>query len=96
MNKVKYKMPDGARQVRYNCMTADYAGIKVHPETQMRKLGFKLIAAVPQSLCDEWWFTVEDNSIELPEYIREADYDFGYWHVNGGGIYLDHLGVCQI
>lgn len=96
MSKLKYKMPHGTRQVRYLCMTAHYAGIKNHPEIQMKKLGFKLIAAVPQTICDEWWFTVEDSNIELPEYIIEAGYDFGYWHGSGCGIYVDYLEMCRI
>ena len=35
--------------------------INEHPIDQMKKMGYKIIAGVPQSLGPCWWFTVEQD-----------------------------------
>ena len=57
--------------------------IDAHPYDQMEKLGYKVIAGVPQSLGPCWWFTVEHDvlsDIEKPSYLRSFKYNYNYWH----------------
>lgn len=68
------------KQLRYCVITAHYDGIDIHPQEQMKKLGYKVIASVPQSVADCWWFTVEDFIEPLPKYLAKIEYDFEYWH----------------
>lgn len=56
------------------------AGGKLHPQEQMRKLGYKVIGAVPQSMYDSWWFTVEDFIEPLPPYLSKIEYEYERWH----------------
>lgn len=71
------------KQLFYSLMTADLeCGIHEHPQVQMNKLGYKVIGAVPQSICDGWWFTVEDFIEPLPPYLSKMTYNFDYWHGN--------------
>lgn len=46
----------------------------------MQRLGFKIIASVPQSMTDCIWFTVEDYIDDMPYYINKMQYNFDYWH----------------
>ena len=69
------------KQLRYDCIDAYIkCGIYEHPERQMKKLGYKVIASVPQSIADQWWFTVEEIIYPLPMYLTEMSYDFEKWH----------------
>lgn len=47
----------------------DYHGTK-HPIEHMRELGFIVLSAVPQTIADQWWFTVETLVEPLPEYLE--------------------------
>ena len=71
------------KQVIYKMNQANDCGITEHPQKQMRLLGYKVIAAVAQSLGDCWWFTVEDYIEPFPPYIAKMEYDFDYWHGYG-------------
>ena len=71
------------KQVIYKMNQAIDCGITEHPQKQMRILGYKVIAAVAQSLGDCWWFTVEDYIEPFPPYIAKMEYDFDYWHGDG-------------
>ena len=63
-------------QLRYCLLTAMLdCGISEHPERQMRKLGYKILDAVPQSIGDQWWFTVEEYNEPLPPYLEKMEYD---------------------
>lgn len=64
-------------QLRYQLQ--DAVGC-LHPTKQMEKLGYKIIACVPQSIADQWWFTVEEIIEPLPHYLERMEYDFEKWH----------------
>lgn len=64
-------------QLRYDMITADYCGIKKHPQEQMKLLGYKLIDSIPQSIADCWWFTVDKFIEPLPEYLHKIKYTIG-------------------
>lgn len=70
------------KQLCYRLREADDCGVTEHPLTQMRELGYKIIASVPQSIYDSWWFTVEEFIEPLPPYLTKMSYDFEYWHGN--------------
>ncbi len=59
----------------------DYDG-ELHPQSQMNALGYKVIGAIPQSIADCWWFTVEEFIEPLPKYLSKMEYDFERWHHN--------------
>ena len=57
--------------------------VNEHPIDQMGKMGYKIIAGVPQSLGPCWWFTVEQDVLldeEKPIYLRTFKYNYDYWH----------------
>lgn len=69
------------KQLRYDCLGAILRdGIDEHPERQMTKLGYKVIAGVPQGIAEQWWFTVEEIIYPLPAYLTEMTYDFAHYH----------------
>jgi len=67
-------------QVKYDMITAFNEGVREHPQKQMEKLGYKVIASIAQSLYDCWGFTVEDYIEPMPKYLKKFEYDFDYWH----------------
>lgn len=71
------------KQLCYDLYKSYDCGVSEHPQTQMDKLGYKVIGAVAQSLYDCWWFTVEDYIEPLPPYLTKMQYDFLYWHGDG-------------
>lgn len=56
------------------------AETRLHPVAQMEKLGYKIIAGVPQSIGEQWWFTVEEIIEPLPPYLERMEYDFEKYH----------------
>jgi len=75
--------PKEYKQLCYSMYKAHDCGIDEHPQVQMKKLGYKVISAVAQSLTDSWWFTVEDFIEPLPPYLKKFQYDYFYWHGDG-------------
>ena len=71
------------KQLRYDCWEADMNGVHGHPQKVMKELGYKVIACVPQSIAEQWWFTVEEFIEPLPCYLSKMKYDFNYWHEDG-------------
>lgn len=74
-------MVDSYVQLNYDLMTAqlDY-DVTERADEHMRKLGYEILGAVPQSLGDCWWFTVKEIIEPLPPYLRQMKYNFNYWH----------------
>lgn len=68
------------KQLRYSMRTAFDIGITDHPQKVMREMGYTVLGAVPQSVYEQWWFTVEDFIEPLPEFLSEITYNFDYWH----------------
>lgn len=48
----------------------DY-GVKIHPQADMAKLGFKIIKAEPVPIADCWWFRVSNSIDFIPGYLTE-------------------------
>ena len=71
-------------QLVYDMWTAYDCGIKEHPQTVMKNLGYEVIGSVPQSIADCWWFTVKEFIEPLPKYLTKIEYNYDYWH---GGCY---------
>ena len=70
------------KQLIYKMYRAYDCGVNEHPQVQMKKLGYNVLAAVAQSMGDCWWFTVEDYIEPLPEYLEKFEYDYDKWHKN--------------
>lgn len=68
------------RQIRFDLIGYSANGGKYNPVKQMRELGFEIVACVPQTIADQWWFTVENLIDPLPPYLAEMEYDFERWH----------------
>lgn len=69
------------KQLRYDLLTASFECKEYrHPQRVMQELGYKIIGAVPQSIADQWWFTVEDYIEPLPPYLSKMTYNFDWWH----------------
>lgn len=68
------------KQLFYDIRSAYEEGVRVHPQEQMKNLGYECLDAAPQSLYDGWWFTVKDFIEPLPSYLTKMEYNFEYWH----------------
>lgn len=62
------------KRVFYCMNSAMDAGIKQHPQLQMKELGIKYHHSRPQSVFDGWEFWVDDD-VKLPNYIEEVPYE---------------------
>lgn len=71
------------KQVRFDMYSAYNMGVSGHPQQVMKDLGYTVLAGVAQSICDQWWFTVDKIIEPLPPYLSEMEYDYDYWHGNG-------------
>ena len=75
--KALEKLKETECQLRYDLISADNCGIRLHPQEQMKHLGYKLIDSIPQSISDCWWFTVDKLIEPLPEYLQKMKYTIG-------------------
>ena len=67
------------KHYRYDIIGADLdAGIKEHPQSQMKNLGFKLIKSEPVPIADCWWFRVENEIENIPSYLTLMPDDFKF------------------
>ena len=64
-------------QLYYDVIGADECGVKLHPQEQMKKLGYELIDSIPHMIADCWWFTVDRFIEPLPEYLSKMKYTIG-------------------
>lgn len=53
-------------------------GVKMHPQLDMARLGYKIIKSEPVPLADCWWFRVEEDIASRPGYIDELGVDFRF------------------
>ena len=52
------------KNLMYNLITADLDyGVKLHPQIDMKQLGYEVIKSEPVPIGDCWWFRVK-NEIE--------------------------------
>lgn len=62
--------------LRYCLYGACMKGENRHAQIVMKELGLSYQHATPQSMGDQWWFwNVEGDTSNLPEYIEEANLD---------------------
>jgi hypothetical protein len=66
-----------AEQIRVIYSLAEHGAPNEHPQVVMQRLAdelhFTILGAVPQSICDQWWFWIEfDRKPDFPEFITEA------------------------
>ena len=52
--------------------------IQMHPQEDMKRLGFKLLKSEPVSIADCWWFRVENEIENVPDYLDELSEDFKF------------------
>lgn len=58
------------KNYRYDIIGADLdAGVREHPQAQMKKLGYKLIKSEPVPIADCWLFRVENEIENTPSYL---------------------------
>lgn len=62
------------KHLRYDCMDANLAGEKRHPQEVMRQLGITYERAIPQSMASQWWF-FNCKYTKLPKYITKMECD---------------------
>lgn len=79
-NKTYSISRDKVKSIRYDLIGAGMSGIHIHPQTEMKRLGIHLLAAIPESIAD-CWICLTDSEVELPEYIKELELKPGnrYW-----------------
>jgi hypothetical protein len=53
-------------------------GIKEHPQKQMKNLGYNVIKAEPVTIADCWWFRVDNEIENVPEYLYPMSDDFKF------------------
>ena len=61
------------KNYRYDMIGAYMAGIKDHPQVQMKNLGYEVIKSESISIADCWWFRVNNKIKRKPSYL----YDMG-------------------
>lgn len=67
------------KNYRYDLISAsvDYS-IDVHPQVDMKRLGFKVVKSEPVPIADCWWFRAENIPDNLPGYLHEMSDDFRF------------------
>lgn len=63
---------------RYDVIGASMAGVKEHPQVDMRNLGYKVIKAEPVMIADCWWFRVESEIDDTPNYLYRMKDNFKF------------------
>lgn len=53
-------------------------GIKVHPQEDMKRLGYEVIKSEPVSIADCWWFRVKNHIEPVPPYLIKMSDDFEF------------------
>jgi hypothetical protein len=63
---------------RYDVIGAYFDGVKEHPQTQMKKLGYEIIKSEPVLIADCWWFRVSNKIKNTPIYLSKMGNDFKF------------------
>lgn len=67
------------KHYRYDLISAYLkAGVKEHPQIDMKNLGYNVVKAEPVSIADCWWFRVENEIESVPEYLSPMGDDFKF------------------
>lgn len=67
------------KNYRYDIIGAslDY-GINEHPQIQMKNLGYKVVKSEPVPIADCWWFRVDNEIENVPDYLYSMSDDFKF------------------
>lgn len=57
--------------VRYDVLGAMFSNVVLHPQDDMKQLGFTVVRSEPVPIADCWIFRVEDYDFPIPDYIKE-------------------------
>lgn len=64
---------------RYDMIGADLDyGIKLHPQEDMMRLGYKLVKSEPVPIADCWWFRTENEIENTPGYLHKMRDSFKF------------------
>lgn len=67
------------KHYRYDVLTADIDfGVKLHPQKDMARLGFKVVDSVPVSVAATWIFRVENEIDNMPPYLVDIGDDYKF------------------
>lgn len=67
------------KHYRYDMISANLnAGVKEHPQIQMKNLGYKVVKSEPVPIADCWWFRVENEIENTPNYLYKMRDDFRF------------------
>lgn len=63
---------------RYDLIQAYEEGVRLHPQDQMKKLGYKIIKSEPVPIGDCWWFRVKNRFGIKPKYLSKMGKNFKF------------------
>jgi hypothetical protein len=66
------------KHYRYDMYGAFRNGINEHPQKQMKNLGCNVVKAEPVTVADCWWFRVDNDIENVPEYLYSMSDDFKF------------------
>lgn len=66
------------KNYRYDISEAFEAGVHVHPQLQIKNLGYEVIKSEPVSIAECWLFRVNNEIEETPDYLYEMGDDFKF------------------
>ena len=66
------------KHYRYDMYSASRSGIKEHPQKQKKNLGNNVFKAEPVTIADCWWFRVDNDIENVPEYLYLMSDDFKF------------------
>lgn len=67
------------KNYRYDIIGASYYhGVVNHPQVQMKTLGYEVIKSEPVTIADCWWFRVNNEIENTPDYLYPMDDDFKF------------------
>ena len=62
--------------VRYDMISVCHLGVKEHPQTHMRNLGYNFIKSIGEPMGDCWFFELDKRYDNLPSFLTESIYTF--------------------
>lgn len=66
------------KNYRYDIDGAIMAGVKEHPQLQMKNLGYEVIKSEPVTIGECWFFRVVNEIEDTPDYLYEMGEDFKF------------------
>jgi hypothetical protein len=66
------------KHYKYDIIGAYYSGVHEHPQKQMKNLGYNVVKAEPVPIADCWWFRVDNEIENVPDYLILMRNDFKF------------------